>query len=220
MEPDRIKQHRGGGIGEHWEGFNVNTGTAQEAGAERGKVIAEYLEELEELTPGQKAQRVKLLRAIAGKARENAAARDFIERLLTVCVKKLHDEPKTFRAAYLDGDARPSARQLSRRLCLDIRSVHRHNRRVLEAMLPPAFGVYGVFQTDSEREQGGSLTEQEREFCRFCALCVDRPEAALVAGYDPPKARRTIAALLKRDEIRAGIQREREAAALAEKKGF
>lgn len=187
----------------------MNTGTAQEAGAERGKVIAEYLEELEELTPGQKAQRVKLLRAIAGKARENAAARDFIERLLTVCVKKLHDEPKTFRAVYLDGDTRPSARQVGRRLCFDVRSVHRHNRRVLEAMLLPAFGVYGVFQTDSEREQGSSMTEQEREFCRFCALCVDRPEAALVAGYNPPTAQEA-AALLGRGDILAAIQRERE----------
>lgn len=142
----------------------MNTGTAQEAGAERGKVIAAYLEGLEELTPGQKAQRVELLRAIAGKARENAAARDFIERLLTVCVKKLHDEPKTFRAAYLDGDARPSARQLSRRLCLDIRSVHRHNRRVLEAMLLPAFGVYGVFQTDSEREREAAALTGKKSF--------------------------------------------------------
>ena len=70
MEPDRIKQHRGGGIGEHWEGFNVNTGTAQEAGAERGKVIAEYLEELEELTPGQKAQRVKLPRRLCRRGRK------------------------------------------------------------------------------------------------------------------------------------------------------
>lgn len=131
----------------------MNTGTAQEAGAERGKVIAEYLEELEELTPGQKAQRVKLLRAIAGKARENAAARDFIERLLTVCVRYRPYEVETFRAVYLDGDARPSAGAVGRRLCLDRRSVHRHNRHILEAMLPAAFGVYGVFQTDSERER-------------------------------------------------------------------
>lgn len=138
----------------------MNTGTAKAAGAGRGKVIAEYLEGLEELTPGQKAQRVKLLRAIAGKARENTAARDFIESLLTVCVKKFPDESETFRAVYLDGDTRPSARQVGRRLCLDMRSVHRHNRHILEAMLPAAFGVYGVFQTDSERER--EAAERER----------------------------------------------------------
>lgn len=131
----------------------MNTGTEQAAGAERGKVIAEYLEGLEELTPGQKAQRVELLRAIAGRARENAAAHDFIERLLAVCVKKLPDESETFRAVYLDGNTRPSARQVCRRLCFDIRTIHRHNRHVLEAMLPAAFGVYGVFQTDSEGER-------------------------------------------------------------------
>lgn len=203
----------------------MNERTAKVAGAERGKVIAEYLEGLEELTPGQKAQRVKLLRAIAGKARENAAARDFIESLLTVCVKKFPDESETFRAVYLDGDTRPSARQVGRRLCLDRRTVHRHNRHILEAMLPAAFGVYGVFQTDSERERGNSMTEQEREFCRFCALCIDRPAAALVAGYDPPTAQEA-AALLERGDILDAIQREREgrtepeAAAPAETESF
>lgn len=131
----------------------MNTETAQAAGAGEGEVIAAYLDGLEELTPGQKAQRVELLRAIAGRARENAATHDFIERLLTVCEKKLPDESETFRAVYLDGNTRPSARQVGRRLCFDVSSVHRHNRHVLEAMLPAAFGVYGVFQTDSERER-------------------------------------------------------------------
>lgn len=150
----------------------MNTGTAQEAGAERGKVIAAYLEGLEELTPGQKAQRVELLRAIAGKARENAAARDFIERLLTVCVRYRPYEVETFRAVYLDGDARPSAGAVGRRLCLDRRSVHRHNRHILEAMLPAAFGVYGVFQTDSEREREAAALTEKKGFLNFSSMNV------------------------------------------------
>lgn len=203
----------------------MNERTAKVAGAERGRVIAEYLEGLEELTPAQMGERVAALRMLANRARENAAARAIIERLLTFCVRSLPDEAETFRFYYLDGDKRPSDRQAARRLCLDKRSVHRHNRRILEAMTPAAFGVYGVFQTDSERERGNGMTEQEREFCRFCALCIDRPAAALVAGYDPPTAQEA-AALLERGDILDAIQREREgrtepeAAAPAETESF
>ena len=131
----------------------MNEGTAKAAGGERARVIAGYLAGLEELTPEQMGERVAALRRLADKARENAAARVVVKRLLTVCKRGLPDEAATFRACYLDGDERPSARQVGRRLCLDIRSVHRHNRRVLETMAPAAFGIYGVFQTDSERER-------------------------------------------------------------------
>lgn len=63
------------------------------------------------------------------------------------------EEAAVFRAYYLDGDAKPTARQIGRRLCMDARTVHRYNRRILIAMLPVAFGVYGLFYPDSSQRQ-------------------------------------------------------------------
>lgn len=102
--------------------------------------------------PGAIGRRVAVLRGIAGQARERAAARRVIVRLLDIVAPGLPDEAATFRAYYLDGQ-RQSTRQTGRTLCMDKRTVQRHTRRVLEAMLAPAFGVYGVFLTEREREE-------------------------------------------------------------------
>ncbi len=97
-------------------------------------------------------RRVAILRGIAGQARESTAARRLIVRLLDIVADGLPDEAATFRVVYLDGQ-RQSARQAGRALYIDKRTVHRHTRRVLEAMLAPAFGVYGVFLTEQELEE-------------------------------------------------------------------
>ena len=59
-------------------------------------------------------------------------------------------EAATFRAFYLDGETKPTARQVGRSLCMDKTSVFRHNRRVLKAMLPAVFGLDGLFQSAEE----------------------------------------------------------------------
>lgn len=127
-------------------------------GTERGQKpgpsyweAVELLRRLEPAGPGAIGRRVAVLRGIAGQARESAAARRVIVRLLDIVAPALPDEAATFRAYYLDG-LRQSARQTGRALCMDKRTVQRHTRRVLEAMLAPAFGVYGVFLTERERE--------------------------------------------------------------------
>ena len=58
----------------------------------------------------------------------------------------LPSEVETFRACYLDGHRRESARQIGRRLHIDTSTVHRHNRRVMDEILVYVFGIYGVFQ--------------------------------------------------------------------------
>ncbi len=103
-------------------------------------------------------RRVAILRGIAGQARESTAARRIIVRLLDIVADGLPDEAATFRIVYLDGQ-RQSARQTGRALCMDKRTVQRHTHRVLEAMLAPAFGVYGVFLTEREREEQEPLEE-------------------------------------------------------------
>lgn len=92
--------------------------------------------------PGQVGQESRLLylRAIADLARENAAARSIVGELLDAVAGKLPGEAETFRAYYLEGEAKPSARQVAQRLYMDRATVFSHTRRIFTAMLPVAFG--------------------------------------------------------------------------------
>ena len=128
-------------------------------GAERSPEVwpgeREAVELLRSLVPaGPEAigRRVAILRGIARQARENEAARRVIVWLLDIVSSGLPAEAATFRAYYLDGQ-RQSTKQTGRAPCMDKRTVQRHTRRILEAMLVPAFGVYGIFLTEREREE-------------------------------------------------------------------
>ena len=48
------------------------------------------------------------------------------------------------------------ALEIGRRLHMDICTVHRHNRRVMEALLAHVFGIYGVFQDRAGRGENGA----------------------------------------------------------------
>lgn len=93
--------------------------------------------------PKQRAQRVAAIRHIATQAREDAAERSHVEWLLRQIEPDLPAEAQIFRAYYLDGQ---TARSIGHRTYMDKRSVHRCNRRVLEAMLPLAFGLDGIYE--------------------------------------------------------------------------
>ena len=99
---------------------------------------------------GEKGQnyRIAFLRALAELSRENSAARSIVEKLLDTVNIKHSEEAIAFRAYYLDGKKKPTARQISHRLYIDVRTVYKYNRRILIAMLPVAFGVYGLFYPD------------------------------------------------------------------------
>ena len=101
---------------------------------------------------GQK-NRIAFLRALAELTRENAAARSIVEKLLDAVSTKRSEEAAAFRAYYLEGKKKPTARQIARRLCMDVRTVYRCNRRILIAMLPVVFGVEGLFYPDSDLER-------------------------------------------------------------------
>ena len=100
-----------------------------------------------ELTTEEKTRRVALVRSVAERARDNAEARSTVERWLEQVEPDMPQEAATFRAFYLDGETKPTARQVGRSLCMDKTSVFRHNRRVLKAMLPAVFGLDGLFQS-------------------------------------------------------------------------
>lgn len=105
---------------------------------------------------GEEGQRnrIAFLRALADLARGNAAARSIAEKLLDSVGGKRPEEAAVFRAYYLEGEKKPTARQIARSFCMDVRIVHRYNRRILIAMLPVAFGVYGLFYPDSNQRGG------------------------------------------------------------------
>lgn len=101
---------------------------------------------LEEIGPARRRKLVVMVRALAERARENRVAREYLERHLVAVSRSLPSEVETFRACYLDGHRRESARRIGRRLHIDTSTVHRHNRRVMEDLLVYVFGIYGVFQ--------------------------------------------------------------------------
>lgn len=123
------------------------------------KQIAEaqhLLDSMEEIGPDRRRELVAIVRALAELARENSVAREYLERRLVGVAHSLPSEVETFRACYLDGDQRESARKIGRRLHMDICTVHRHNRRVMEALLVHVFGIYGVFQDRAGRGENGA----------------------------------------------------------------
>ena len=123
------------------------------------KQIAEaqhLLDSMEEIGPERRRELVAIVRVLAELARENRVAREYLERRLVGVAHSLPSEVETFRACYLDGGQRESARKIGRRLHMDICTVHRHNRRVMEALLVHVFGIYGVFQNRAGRGENGA----------------------------------------------------------------
>ncbi len=110
--------------------------------------MREFFSSHRELTPEQKAERVAVIRSIAERSREDAAARSYTEWLAEQVEPELPTEVQAFRACYLDGASKPTSRQMGRALSMDKRSVHRCIRRALEAMLPLAFGLDGLYTAD------------------------------------------------------------------------
>ena len=114
------------------------------------------LDSMEEIGPERRRELVAIVRALAELAQENSVAREYLERRLVGVAHSLPSEVETFRACYLDGDQRESARKIGWRLHMDICTVHRHNRRVMEALLAHVFGIYGVFQDRAGRGENGA----------------------------------------------------------------
>lgn len=106
----------------------------------------QLLNRLEEIGPARRRELVVMVRALAERARGNRGVREYLERHLVAVSRSLPSEVETFRACYLDGHRRESARQIGRRLHIDTSTVHRHNRRVMDEILVYVFGIYGVFQ--------------------------------------------------------------------------
>ena len=113
------------------------------------------LDSMEEIGPERRRELVAIVRVLAELARENRAAREYLDRRLVGVAHSLPSEVETFRACYLDGDQRESARKIGRRH-MDICTVHRHNRRVMEALLVHVFGIYGVFQDRAGQGENGA----------------------------------------------------------------
>lgn len=132
----------------------------QEAGfnPERVRSAVKVLVGLREVDPEARENRIAFLRALAELARENNIARICIERLLQRVERRLPDEAVTFRACYLEEGGRKTAKEVGRRLFIDYRTVYSHNRRVLMAMLPAAFGVDGVFSLMADIPTGKTTT--------------------------------------------------------------
>ena len=166
MEAQGPKPDRGGGPGERRRGKNMKTELEmmEAAGLDMEAVRRRwaFMNSLQGIGPEGRKNRLLFLRALVELARKNAVARPIVERLLDLVGGKLPEEAATFRDYYLDGEKQPSARQIARRRFVDTRTIYRHNRVILSAMLVPVFGVNGYFRMDSEQEPYRE-TAQERK---------------------------------------------------------
>lgn len=157
--------------------MNIEPKELQEVKSDFEKVH-EALETLSTIwEAGEEGQRsrIEFLRAISELARENGAARSIAEKLLDAVGGKRPEEAAVFRAYYLKGKKKPTARQIARRLCMDVRTVYRYNRRILIAMLPVAFGVEGLFYPDSDLER----VKPVRKRCDLPAVSQSLPQGIL-----------------------------------------
>ena len=153
MGKDRFEPDGGGRPGQDLkEGIDMELYTAEDL-----KQIGEtwkLLDRLEEIGPTRQRELVVMVRALAERARENRVAREYLERHLVAVSRSLPFEVETFRACYLDGDQRESARKIGRRH-MDICTGHRHSRRMMEALRVHVCGSYGVCQDRAGQGENG-----------------------------------------------------------------
>lgn len=142
--------------------FDTETARAAGIDPEELKAAAAFISGMMEIGEEAREKRVAFIRALADMARENKTARAKIKRLLQPIERKYPQEAATFRAYYLEGEKHQSARQIARVLCMDTCTVYRHNRRVLEAMLAPMFGVYGYFPSDAGHSEALTKSQEQK----------------------------------------------------------
>lgn len=107
---------------------------------------------------GAHTQCVEALRRFSDTAREDAKAREMLEDALQKAAQlspKVEAAAPFFRAMYLEGGSRPSAKEIGRRFYVDKRSVFRYVKTVLEALAVLFFGVVGVDWQEMSRERNG-----------------------------------------------------------------
>lgn len=101
---------------------------------------------------------VEALRRFSNTAREDARAREMLEDALQKAAQlsqKVEAAAPFYRAMYLEGDSRPSAKEIGRRFYVDKRSVFRYVNTVLEALAVLFFGVVGVDWLEMSVERKG-----------------------------------------------------------------
>ena len=131
-------------------------------GREAARDLAEFLSTMEPISAEEKEQKMAALRRMAQMSRQNETAKSIVLRFLRSAEREHPEAAETFRAYYLEGPKR-SAAELSKALFVDVNTIHRRNRRVLEDMLPAAFGLGGVFSSRETEGSGVTATEKPTE---------------------------------------------------------
>lgn len=90
---------------------------------------------------------LQLTRKAADCARKDIEVRETLTRKLDMSVKcypKLEKSANIFRAIYIDGDTRPTYKEIGERFFIDKRTVSRHTDKVFRILVVMLFGVAGV----------------------------------------------------------------------------
>lgn len=105
--------------------------------------LIKRLETAEPCTSVARENQLRAVRALAGRARRNAAVR----RELTRMLDGINDQgaAAVFQAYYLEGPDQPSARALAGRFFVDKRTVFKQLLRVCDQLRIMMFGIDALF---------------------------------------------------------------------------
>lgn len=90
---------------------------------------------------------LQLTRKAADCARKDTEVRKILTHKLDMCVKcypEIETSANIFRAVYLDGDTRPTYKQIGIKNFMSKRTVPRHTGKVFRILVVMLFGVAGV----------------------------------------------------------------------------
>lgn len=90
---------------------------------------------------------LQLTRKAADCARKDTEVREILDSKLSMCVKcypQIEKSANIFRAVYLDGDRKPTYKEIGRKNYMSKRTVPRHIDKVLNILVVALFGIVGI----------------------------------------------------------------------------
>lgn len=105
--------------------------------------LIKQMEIAEPCTSEVQGDQLRVVRSLAERARQNAAIRQELARMLDGI--KDQSAAEVFRAYYLEGPDQPSARALANRFFVDKRTVFKQLLRVCDQLRIMLFGIDALF---------------------------------------------------------------------------
>lgn len=109
------------------------------------EIFVNFIEEVEQEQYFQTL--LQLTRKAAECARKDTEVREILDSKLSMCVKcypQIEKSANIFRAVYLDGDRKPTYKEIGKLYYMNKRTVPRHIDKVLNILVVALFGIVGI----------------------------------------------------------------------------